>query len=183
MALFLRWMNRFEEAVIGLLLASITLLVFVEVVMRFGFNTGISWVQEATLLMSAWFVLFGVSYGLKVGAHINVDAVVRHLPGIWQRIAAVVAVVLSLIYCAMFLYGSWVYLAKMNLIGIALEDIPVPAWMAHSILVIGLGMLALRLLILLWAVIRGTAVGFPHGREIEENLKLAAELAAREGKS
>ncbi|MCB1735023.1 MAG: TRAP transporter small permease [Gammaproteobacteria bacterium] len=176
--MILKLLNKMEEAVIGLLLAAITLLVFVEVVMRFGFNTGISWVQEATLLMSAWFVLFGVSYGLKVGAHINVDAVVRRLPGVAQRVAAVVAVMLSLIYCGLFLYGSWIYLAKMNLIGIELEDIPVPAWIAHSILIIGLGMLALRLLILLWTVARGRAEGFPHGREVEESVRLAEEAAA-----
>lgn len=114
MTLLLRWINRIEEAVIGLLLVSITLLVFVEVVMRFGFNTGISWVQEATLLMSAWFVLFGISYGLKVGAHINVDAVVRLLPEQGQRIAAVIAISLGLVYCGLFIYGSWIYLAKMK---------------------------------------------------------------------
>lgn len=179
MTLLLRWINRIEEAVIGLLLVSITLLVFVEVVMRFGFNTGISWVQEATLLMSAWFVLFGISYGLKVGAHINVDAVVRLLPEQGQRIAAVIAISLGLVYCGLFIYGSWIYLAKMKKIGIPLEDIPVPIWLAHSILIIGLGMLVLRLLLLMWAVIQGRALGFPHGRELQESIERAEEVAGR----
>ena len=62
----LRLLNRTEEAVICLLLVLTTLLVFVDVVMRFGFNTGFMWTQELTLHMSAWFVLFGASYGIKV---------------------------------------------------------------------------------------------------------------------
>ena len=38
--------------------------------------------------MSAWFVLLGVSYGLKVGAHIGVDAVVRLFPPVGRRITS-----------------------------------------------------------------------------------------------
>ncbi|WP_372836430.1 TRAP transporter small permease, partial [Pontibacterium sp.] len=61
--------DHFEESFLSLLMVSMTLLVFAEVVLRFGFNTGIHWAQEVTLLIAAWFVLYGASYGVKVGAH------------------------------------------------------------------------------------------------------------------
>ena len=54
--MFMRIMNRAEEAVICILLVLTTLIVFIDVVMRFGFNTGFMWSQELTLHMSAWFV-------------------------------------------------------------------------------------------------------------------------------
>lgn len=72
--------TKLEETFLSLLLVAMTLLVFVEVVMRFGFNTGIHWAQEMTLLLAAWFVLYGASYGIKVGAHIGVDVFVKMLP-------------------------------------------------------------------------------------------------------
>ena len=72
--------NKLEELIICLLLASMTLLVFVEVVLRFGFGIGLMWSQELTLHLSAWMVLFGVSYGIKVGSHIGVDALVKIMP-------------------------------------------------------------------------------------------------------
>ena len=75
-----RIINSIEETIICLLLASMTLLVFVEVVMRFMFGIGVMWAQELTLHLSAWMVLFGVSYGIKVGAHIGVDALVKIMP-------------------------------------------------------------------------------------------------------
>jgi C4-dicarboxylate transporter DctQ subunit len=165
-----------EEGVISLLLVAMTLLVFYEVILRFGFGTGISWGQEATLHLSAWFVLFGVSYGIKVGAHIGVDAFVRLFPPLGQRILTGIAVLLALVYCGLFIYGAWVYLEKMHMIGIDLEDIPIQTWLAHSILLVGLVFLSLRLLGLLWRVIRGEATGFQQTNEAEESMHLAEEL-------
>jgi C4-dicarboxylate transporter DctQ subunit len=171
-------LNRAEEAIIALLLVTMTLLVFIEVVMRFGFGGGFLWAQELTLHLSAWFVLFGVSYGLKVGAHIGVDAFVKTLPAMGQRFLSIIAVVLSLAYCGLFLYGSWIYLSKMKKIGIELEDMPIQTWVAHSILIIGLGFLSIRLLQLLWRIIKGDAMGFAHKSEAEESMHLAEELAS-----
>ncbi|NBC46755.1 MAG: TRAP transporter small permease subunit [Gammaproteobacteria bacterium] len=172
-----------EESVISLLLVAMTLLVFYEVILRFGFGTGLSWGQEATLHLSAWFVLFGASYGIKVGAHIGVDAFVRLLPPLGQRLISALAILLSLVYCGLFLYGSWVYLAKMHLIGIELEDIPIPAWLAHGILLVGFALLSLRLLGLLYRVARGSATGFQKAGEAEQSLRLADELKRDEAES
>ncbi|ROR34539.1 TRAP transporter small permease [Inmirania thermothiophila] len=177
-----RVLNRIEEAVIALLLVATTLLVFVDVVLRFGFGTGWLWSQELTLHLSAWFVLFGASYGVKVGAHIGVDALVRVLPRRARRAASAVAVAAALVYCGLFLAGSWIYLGKMFRIGIEMEDLPVPLWVAHGILLVGFALLALRLLQLLWRVLRGEAEGFRFADEAEESLHLArgeAEEARR----
>jgi C4-dicarboxylate transporter, DctQ subunit len=178
--MLVRILNKAEEAIISLLLIAMTLLVFVEVVMRFGFGTGFLWGQELTLHISAWFVLFGASYGLKVGAHIGVDAFVKLLPPYLHRIASGIAVIGSLLYCGLFLYGSWVYLKKMEMIGIELEDMEVQTWIAHSILIFGLGFLAYRLLQLLIGILRGTADGFRHVDEAEESMHLAEELAGED---
>ena len=193
--------HRAEEAIISLLLVSMTLLVFVEVVLRFGFGTGLSWGQELTLHLSAWFVLFGISYGLKVGAHISVDAFVRLFSPSVQRVLSLIAILLAVVYCAFFLYGSWIYLEKMYVIGITMEDLEfkdwmvswmseetqeltkiwvdeplVPLWLAHGMLIVGLVFFSIRLLELLWAVATGKRSGFSHHDEAEESLQLAEEL-------
>ena len=201
--MLLRFLLKAEENIIALLLVAMTLLVFLDVVMRFGFGTGFLWSQELTLYLSAWFVLFGISYGLKVGAHIGVDAVVKLLPTGAQRIASSIAVILCLVYCGLFFYGAWIYLQKMYELGIGMEDLSVPLWFAHlwseetleawkidpedpliplwisqSILLIGLSLFSFRLLELLWSVVTGKATGFRHTDEAEESMHLAKELAA-----
>lgn len=150
-----------------------TLLVFVEVVLRFGFNVGIMWAQELTLLLSGWMVMFGVSYGIKVGSHIGVDALVKLFPAHVRRTVGIVAILLCLAYCGLFLFGSWVFLGKLIKIGIHLHDIPIPKWVAYSILFVGMAMLAVRLLHLLWAVIQGRAEGFKLLDEAKESMQLA----------
>ena len=176
--MLLRFVNKTEEAIISLLLVAMTLLVFYEVILRFGFGTGVSWAQEGTLHLSAWFVLFGASYGIKVGSHIGVDAFVRLFRPLGQRIITAIAILLALVYCGLFLYGSWIYLEKMHLIDIELEDIPISAWIAHSILLIGFALLSIRLLILLYQVARGSATSFHQVGEVEESMRIADQLQA-----
>ncbi len=174
--MLLRLINQIEEAIISLLLVGITLLVFFEVILRFVFNTGLTWGQEATLYLSAWFVLFGVSYGLKVGAHIGVDAFVKLFSPLGQRLISTLAILLSLVYCGLFIQGAWVYLSKMYRIGIELEDIPIQTWIAQSILLIGMVMLSIRLLGLLWSVATGKTTGFMRTDEAKESMNLAEQI-------
>ncbi|SEA22336.1 C4-dicarboxylate transporter, DctQ subunit [Desulfuromusa kysingii] len=176
--MFSRIINSIEESVIALLLATMTLLVFVEVILRFGFGIGLMWSQELTLTISAWMVLFGVSYGIKVGSHIGVDALVKIMPPTARRIISGISVVACLAYCSLFIKGAWVYLAKMHLIGIELEDMPIPKWIAHSILLIGMIMIAIRLLILLWNIVIGKTDGFKLADEAKDSMHLAEETKA-----
>ena len=171
--MLLRTLHRTEEAFIRLLLVAMTLLVFVETVMRFGFNTGLLWAQEVTLYIAAWFVLFGASYGIRVGAHIGVDVFVRLLPTLQQRIVAVIAIVLCLVYCGLFLYGGWIYLGKLKMIGLEMEDLPIQKWIPMSVLIIGFVMLVIRLLDLLRKVLKGEANGFSHADEVKESMAMA----------
>ena len=176
--MFSRIINSPEESIIAILLATMTLLVFIEVVLRFGFGIGLMWAQELTLHLSAWLVLFGVSYGIKVGSHIGVDALVRIMPSKVRKVISAIAVIACLTYCGLFMQGAWVYLAKIRQIAIELDDLPIPKWIAHSILLIGMVLMAIRLLILLWAIITGKAEGFKLADEAKESMHLAQETKA-----
>jgi len=189
--------DRIEDGIIALLLVGMTLLVFMEVVLRFGFNESIHWAEEMTLLLAGWFVLYGASYGVKVGAHIGVDAVVRLLSPGTRRVVSVFAVLLCLIYCILFILGSWEYLAKVYKIGISIEDTRIPGfllapfgedflwdtlridiedpilpqWMAHSILLIGYSLLTFRFIELGWKIVKGEVDGFHFVDEAAEALE------------
>ena len=175
--MFTRIWNGLEETIIGVLLVSMTLLVFVEVFMRFALNTGFLWMEELTLHMSAWMVLFGASYGVRVGAHIGVDAFINHLSDNIRRVLGAIAVVLSIVYCALIGYGGWVYLAKMRQIAIELEDLPIQKSVAHSILVFGMILLAIRLFEVLVKIIRDESLGF---ETVDEAKKALQDLHDRE---
>ena len=178
--MFLHVLNKVEEVIICLMLVATTGLVFMDVVMRFGFNAGFIWSQEMTLHMSAWFVLFGCSYGIKQGSHIGVDAFVKLFPPLGKRLLTTLACLLALAYCSLVIYGGWVYLSKMKQVDILLEDIPVAIWKARSILIVGFIFIIIRVLILLWSVIKGDAEVFRHADEARDSLELVEELRNEE---
>ncbi len=173
-----RIIGHLEEGVISLLLVSMVLLVFVEVVLRYAFSIGFLWFEELTLHLSAWMVLFGASYGIKAGSHIGVDAFVRLLSKPARRMVTMVALLICLIYCGLFISGAWVYLEKMYKIGIDLEDLPIPKYIAHSILLIGFVLLGIRFIQLAWLVWKGDVDGFGSADEARDALKQLEEEKA-----
>lgn len=179
-----RFLTHLEEGIVSLLLVIMTIVVFVEVVLRFGFSMGMVWTDEFVLHLNAWMVLLGASYGVKVGSHIGVDAVVRLLSSSVRRIVTLVGIGLCLVYCWLFIEGSWVYLSKVYRIGIELEDLPVTKWLAHSILLIGFLLLALRFILLGWHVLQGKSDSFGFADEAKEALEtLGGEMTEKtEGK-
>lgn len=106
-----RIVNEIEETAIALILGLMTLLTFINVVLRYGFNTGIIWGLEAVTFLFAWLVLFGVSYCVKVTAHLGVDAVINLFSPPIRRVLALVAAAVCLSYAALVLKGAWDYWA------------------------------------------------------------------------
>jgi C4-dicarboxylate transporter DctQ subunit len=121
-----------------------TLVTFSQVVARYVFNSGAVWALELTVYLFAWLVLFGMSYGVKVHAHLGVDAFAKLFSGPVQRILALVAVAAGLLYGLILLIGSWQYVSKLYKIGIEAEDLPMPQWVPMVILPIGVALLMFR---------------------------------------
>lgn len=109
---FARAVSHFEETAIAVLLGLMTLVTFVNVVLRYVFNTGFLWGVELTGFLFAWLVVFGVSYGVKIGAHLGVDALLVALPRGARRALGLVAAAVCLTYAFLLLKGGWDYWAN-----------------------------------------------------------------------
>ena len=168
-------LDRLEELIVTVMLALMTLVTCTQVVMRYGFNAGYTWALELTTVFFAVMIFVGISYGVRVGAHIGIDALVKRLPPGPRRATSIVVVLLCLLYAGLVIYGSWVYVSKMKLLGVELEDLPVPIWVVRAILPIGFGLLALRFGQVLWALATGRSDSLHLGDEVAEALKLKSE--------
>ena len=174
----MKFLDRLEELIVVVMLSLMTLLTFTQVVMRYVFNSGYTWALELTTVFFAVMIFVGISYGVRIGAHIGVDALVKKLPLGPRRATSIVVVLLCLLYAGLVIYGSWVYVAKMKLVGMELEDMPIPLWMVRSILPIGFALLALRFLQVLWALVTGKSDSLHLGDEAADALKLKTEESA-----
>ena len=126
-------------------LTFMTLLTVVQVVLRYGFGTGLVWSLEATTYTFAWLVLIGMSYGVRTEAHIAVDLLTSRLTPSGARVTAVVALVCGLAYCALMIYGSSQFIERLMALGTNARDIPLPRWLLTAIMPIAFLLLALRL--------------------------------------
>jgi C4-dicarboxylate transporter DctQ subunit len=171
-------LDRIEEWIVIVMLALMTLLTFLQVVMRYAFNSGYTWALELTTIFFAMMIFVGISYGVRVGAHIGVDALVKTFPSGLRRAASIVVVLLCLLYAGLVLYGSWGYVSTMRMVGVELEDLPVPIWIVRSILPFGYALLALRLGQVLWALITGRSDRLHLGNEAADALRHKSRDAA-----
>jgi len=76
----MRWLERLEEVLVAFLMAAMTITAFVQVVARYVFNYSFVWALELNTVFFAWLIFVGMSYGVRVGAHIGIDAVVKSVP-------------------------------------------------------------------------------------------------------
>ena len=171
-------LDKIEELLVVVMLVLMTLLTFMQVVMRYGFNSGFTWALELTTVFFAVMIFVGISYGVRVGAHIGVDALVKRFPSGLRRATSIVIVLLCLLYAGLVIYGSWAYVSKMKIVGVELEDLPIPIWVVRSILPLGFALLALRFSQVLWALIRGRSDSLHLGNEAEDALRLKSDVPA-----
>jgi len=82
----MRFLDRFEEWAIVVLLGLMTVLVFVSTMARYVFFYPITWGEEAARYMMVWLAYIGASAGLKRGSHLGVEAFVSALPKKWRPI-------------------------------------------------------------------------------------------------
>lgn len=95
------------EALMALDLALIVILVFSNVVARYGFGSGFAGAEEISRLLFVWLVFLGAILALRRQAHLGVELLQARLPRALRRTCAVITHVLILYALWLFLAGSW----------------------------------------------------------------------------
>jgi TRAP-type transport system small permease protein len=104
----------FLRFVIALLLAVMVVLVFGNVLLRYGFNSGIIISEELSRWLMVWLTFLGAVVALREHAHLGVDTLVQALPAAGKRICFIVSYLLMIYADWLLLLGSW----KQVLIGL-----------------------------------------------------------------
>jgi C4-dicarboxylate transporter DctQ subunit len=183
--------DRLEENFITLLLGLMVIITFVQVIARYAFNTGWGSALEITQVLFAWLILFGMSYGIKKGAHLGVDILIQKFPRKIFKYFALLGALLCIFYGLMFLNADWFfdgkggayfYWSKIYKIGIGMESIylpeaifgpdeRMPRWIAYLMLPIGLVLFIFRCIQAFIAIWRGDREMIIASHEAEELLE------------
>lgn len=98
--------SRFLNLLIAVCLAVMSILVFLNVVLRYGFNSGITWSEEMARFLFIWLTFFGAIAALKDNEHLGMDTLLKKLPKGLKKIAYVLSNLIILWTLYLVLDGS-----------------------------------------------------------------------------
>ena len=98
---------RLLSAVMVLLLALMVVMVFGNVVLRYGFNSGITMSEELSRWLFVWMTFLGALVALRTHHHLGTDSLVARLPVRGKKICLGITHLLMLYLCWLMLSGSW----------------------------------------------------------------------------
>lgn len=98
---------RFLGLLMVLALALMVVLVFGNVVLRYGFNSGLTLSEELSRWLFVWMTFLGAIVALRERAHLGTDTLVARLPVAGRKVCLGLSYLLMLYMCWLILRGAW----------------------------------------------------------------------------
>ena len=108
------------------MMVAMVLIIFVNVVLRYGFNSGLMWSEEVALLLAVWFIFIAMSLGVKQNLHINITLIPSaKLSKTVARALEILKSLVTLVVAVVMLLDGW------KLVGFTMRSImPATQWPA-----------------------------------------------------
>ena len=159
--------SRFQRISNGLLAACLgvmALAVFVNVVLRYGFGSGLPASEELSRLLFVWMVFIGATAAYPAGEHMAFTSLVgmlRNRPALFMAVTIFIRL-LVLLACALIGWGAWQqvvvgYGSRSVVLGYWTALLPLPAFLCAT----AIGLMAL------FEIIQRTPLDLGHNVEVE----------------
>lgn len=96
------------EALCVLILTAMSILVFVNVVLRYGFNSSISVTEEVSRYMFVWLAFLGAVLAFSENQHVSVTVLTDKLSPVGRSLLRLVTDAAMLFCCYLIIDGSWI---------------------------------------------------------------------------
>ena len=159
--------SRFQR-ISNLLLASclgvMALAVFINIVLRYGFSSGLPASEELSRLLFVWMVFIGATAAYPAGEHMAFTSLVgmlKHRPALFMAMTIFIRL-LVLLTCALISWGAWQqvvvgYGSHSVVLGYSTALLPLPAFLCAT----AIGLMAL------FEIIQRTPLDLGHNVEVE----------------
>ncbi|MFT3720081.1 TRAP transporter small permease [Pseudorhodoferax sp.] len=99
--------TRAAEWLLIVMLSTMVLLVFANVVLRYFFNDGIVFSEEVSRFLFMWVTLIGALVVMKDNGHLGMTSLIDRLGETGQRICRFLADAITLACCVLLAHGTW----------------------------------------------------------------------------
>ncbi len=156
--------QRFTHAAMAACLGVMAVAVFVNVVLRYGFGSGIAASEELSRLLFVWMVFIGATAAYPAGEHMAFTSLVGKLRDRPLAMGAMTALIrlLVLLGCALLAWGAWQQVvvgmgSRSVVLGYPTALLPLPALLCA----VAIGVMALV------ELIKREPLDLGHGAEVE----------------
>ena len=127
-----------EEYIVVVCLGVMSVLIFVQVVMRYVFNDSLHWSEELSRYLLIWMVNIGISYAVKQKCHVRLTVLDPFLSPSAKRVFDIVSSLLVLAFAGTVMYLGYLVMEfnmKMGQMSQAMEFLPV--WIVYAAVPLG----------------------------------------------
>lgn len=168
LALADRLLSWAEVTFVGGALAFSSLLLFINVVLRYLFLAPISWAEELTLYLMAWIVFVGSSVAIRTRGHIAIDLLPLALSPLARRRLALAITFLMLVFLGVFFFYSAEHTLRVRSVSQVMPVMQSPMWLAYLAMPVGSALMFLRSSQLIWRLVRERASGEHFAMDLQD---------------
>jgi C4-dicarboxylate transporter DctQ subunit len=137
---------KIESILLIIILFSMILLAFLQVILRNFFSTSIFWGDTFLRHLVLWIAFIGASLATKENRHINIDVLSRSLPKSAKKVTGIIVNLFASTVCFFLLRAAITFLKYEKQSGSTLFK-EIPVWIFQMIIAIGFGLMMLRFFI------------------------------------
>ncbi len=126
----------------------ITFMIIIDIFLRFVFNQPLPATWEMSEVVMPYIVLFALSYTLAKDVHVRMYLVTNLLPPKARWGCELFSIVISIVFCAMMTYWSWLFFWESYSIGEdMLAAIKIPWWLGKFAMPVGMAAFSIRFIL------------------------------------
>jgi C4-dicarboxylate transporter, DctQ subunit len=125
-------------------MASVSVIIFGQVVSRYGFNFTPSWSEELSRFLIVWSIFIGVSIGVRKNQHIGVDALIRFMPHKLKVASEVLLNLIGLVVVGILVYISIGYIKDTMEYEQLSPSMRIPMYIPYMAMPVGLTLSGIR---------------------------------------
>ncbi len=159
---FLKWLSaafdKLEKSFLAGTIIFTSLLLFVNVVLRYVFMKPIYWAEELVRYLMVWLIFIGASQVTSWGGHVGVDILPRFLSKRGNLILAFAVNVVCIAFCIVLAYYSFGQMLRVKNAQQVSPALEIPMWLAYAAIPAGSVLMLIRYIQQIFLRLRGKTV-------------------------
>ncbi|WP_207100232.1 TRAP transporter small permease [Paracoccus shandongensis] len=151
--------EHFEEAAIVLLMAAMSLLIGLQIFMRYVMGASLSWSEELARYFFIWATYLGIALAVQRDAHIRVTMLTDLLPAGGRAAARILAHLIFAAFALYVMYQGWFMVEKTFRFGQKSASLGIPMGVVYLAPLTGFALTVLRLVQRIAAELHGPDAG------------------------